>query len=154
MPRPTFPRDFLCAAQQGLRNTESSIGRRASSAFPGRAAIVLLGVVLLCGASAVREFEISIRDRRVEGSASTLRVKRGETVLLRWRTDEAVSLHVHGYDMRANLSAALPKSMRFEAGVAGRFPITAHEFGAVAVEDARPKRHREVTLLYLEVMPE
>ena len=154
MPRPTCPRDFLFAAQQGLRNTGSPIARGASSAFRGRAAIALLGVVLLCGASAVREFEISIRDRRVEGSASTIRVKRGETVLLRWRTDEAVSLHVHGYDMRANLSAASPKSMRFEAGVAGRFPITAHEFGAVVGEDARPKSHREVTLLYLEVLPE
>jgi len=154
MPRPTCPRDFLCALQQERRNIASSIGRCASSAVRGRAATALLAVVLLCGASAVREFEISIRDRRVEGSASTLRVKRGETVLLRFRTDEAVSLHVHGYDMRANLSAASPKSMRFEAGVAGRFPITAHEFGAVADQDARPNRHREVTLLYLEVLPE
>ena len=154
MPSPACPQDLPCAAQQGLRNLASSIGRCASSDFRGRAAIVLVGGVLLCGASAVREFEISIRERRVEGSASTLRVKRGETVLLRWRTDEAVSLHVHGYDLRANLSAASPKSMRFEAGVAGRFPITAHEFGAVADQDARPKSHREVTLLYLEVLPE
>ncbi len=154
MPRPTCPRDVLCAAQRGLRDSGSSFGRRASSAFRGRAAIALLGVVLLCGASTVREFEISIRDRHVEGSASTIRVKRGETVLLRWRTDEAVSLHVHGYNLEANLSAAAPTSMRFEAGVAGRFPITAHEFGAVADQDARPKSHREVTLLYLEVLPE
>ncbi len=154
MPRPACPRDFLCAAQQGLRNIESSIGGRASSVFWGRAAIVLLGVVLLCSASAVREFDISIRDRRVEGSASTLRVKRGETVLLRWRSDEAVSLHVHGYDLQANLSAASPKTIRFEATIAGRFPITAHEFGATADQDARPKKHREVTLLYLEVLPE
>ena len=120
----------------------------------GRAAIVLLSAALLCGASAVREFDISLRDRRVEGSASTLRVKRGETVLLRFRTDEAVSLHVHGYDMRANPSAAAPDSIRFEARIAGRFPITAHEFGAVAGQNARPKSHREVTLLYLEVLPE
>jgi len=130
------------------------MGRRTLSAFRGRAAVAVLGVVLLCAASAVREFDISIRDRRVEGSASTLRVKRGETVLLRWRTDEAVSLHVHGYDIRANLSAAAPRSLRFEAGVAGRFPITAHEFGEVADQDAPPKRHHEVTLLYLEVLPE
>jgi len=102
----------------------------------------------------VREFEISIRDRRVEGSASTIRVKRGETVLLRWRTDEAVSLHVHGYDMRASVSAAAPESMRFEASVAGRFPVTAHEFGAAADQGARPRSRREVTLLYLEVLPE
>lgn len=115
---------------------------------------MLLGVALLCAASAVREFEISIRDRRVEGSPSTIRVKRGETVVLRWRTDEAVSLHVHGYDIRATLSAASPKSIRFEAGVVGRFPITAHEFGVTAENDARPSTHREVTLLYLEVLPE
>ena len=154
MPRPTCPRDFLCALQQGRRNIASSIGRCASSAFRGRVAIALLGVVLLCGASAVREFEISIRDRRVEGSASTLRVKRGETVLLRFRTDEAVSLHVHGYDVQVNLSPASPDAIRFEAKVAGRFPITAHQFGAAADPKARPQSHREVTLLYLEVLPE
>ena len=154
MTRSTCPRDVLCAMQQAFWNIGSRIGGRASSEFPGRAAIVLLGVVLLCAASAVREFEISIRDRRIEGSASTIRVKRGETVLLRWRTDEAVSLHVHGYDIRANLSAASSKSMRFEAAVAGRFPITAHEFGAGANQAATPKTHRELTLLYLEVLPE
>ena len=132
----------------------SSIVRRASSEYRGRAAIVLLGVVLLCGAAAAREFEIGIRDRRVEGSASTLRVKRGETVVLRLRTDEAVSLHVHGYDLHVKLSPASPASIRFEAKVAGRFPITAHEFGAGAGQAARPKSHREVTLLYLEVLPE
>ena len=131
----------------------SSIGPWASGEFRGRTAIALLGLVLLCGAAAAREFEISIRDRRVEGSASTLRVKRGETVLLRFRTDEAVSLHVHGYDLPVKLSPATPASSRFEAKIAGRFPITAHEFGA-ADQSSRPKSQREVTLLYLEVLPE
>jgi len=154
MPKPPCPQGFPSAPQQGLRNIGSSIGRRASSAFRGRAAIALLGVALLCGASAVREFEISIRDRHVEGSTSTLRVKRGETVLLRWRTDEAVSLHVHGYDVQVNLFPASPDPIRFEAKVAGRFPITAHEFGAAADPKARPQSPREVTLLYLEVLPE
>jgi hypothetical protein len=153
MPRPTSARDAFCAAHHGWRVSGSAAGWRVSGAVPGRAVIVLLGVILLCGASAVREFELSIRDRRVEGSVSTLRVKRGETVLLRWRTDEAVSLHVHGYDVQANLSAASPRSVRFDATIAGRFPITAHEFGT-ADQAARSKGHREVTLLYLEVLPE
>ena len=154
MPRPTCRRNLLCAAQQRLRKIGSSIGTRVSIGSRARAAIVVLGVVLLCGASAVREFEISIRDRRVEGGTPTLRVKRGETVQLRWRTDESVSLHVHGYDVPLKLFPASPDAMRFEAKVAGRFPITAHEFGAAADRDARPKGHREVTLLYLEVLPE
>jgi hypothetical protein len=127
---------------------------RGSSAARGRAAIFLLGILLLCGASTVREFEIGIRARRVDGGASTLRVKRGETVLLRLRTDEAVSLHVHGYDLQANLSPAAPDAIRFDARIAGRFPVTAHDFGAVPGQAARPKGHREVTLLYLEVQPE
>lgn len=151
---PAAVMDFHGAARRVVRTAAASIADRASSVSRGRAAIVLLGWVLLCGASTVREFEISIRDRRVEGTAATLRVKRGESVLLRWRTDEAVSVHVHGYDIRANLSAGPPKSMPFEAGIAGRFPITAHAFGADAGREAGPKRHREVTLLYLEVLPE
>ena len=117
-------------------------------------AIALLGVVLLGAAATVREFDISIQNRRVAGGASTLRVNRGETVLLRWRTDETVSVHVHGYDIQATLSPGSPGVMRFVAGVAGRFPIEAHEFGAVADEEAPAHRHHEVTLLYLEVMPE
>lgn len=145
---------FLYALQQRLQNLALSIGRRASGGIWRRSAIVFLGVALLGAASTVREFDISIRDRRVEGSASTLRIKRGDTVSLRWRSDEAVSLHVHGYDLQVNLSATTPRTIRFEATITGRFPITAHEFGAAADQDARLKKHREVTLLYLEVLPE
>ena len=115
------PPGRLCASQQGLRNVALSIGRHGSAGFWRRSAIVLLGVALLGAASSVREFDISIRDRRVEGGVSTLRVNRGDTVLLRWRSDEAVSLHVHGYDLQANLSAASPETIRFEATVAGSF---------------------------------
>jgi hypothetical protein len=150
---PVRHRGFLCAAQQGPPRVATSPGQCALGAFWRRAAVVLLGAALLGAASAVHEFELRIVERRVEGGASTLRVNRGETVVLRWRTDEAVSLHVHGYDLKANLSPAAPASMRFEAGVAGRFAITAHEFGALADQSATPKKHREVTLLYHEVLP-
>ena len=134
----------------------SSIRPRASGGFRGRAAIVLLGVVAaLRRGVAVREFEISIRDRRVEGSASTLRVKRGETVLLRWRTDEAVSLHVHGYDVQANLSAASPDVHALRSDGRRSLPDHGTRIRRRGRPDrSRPKSHREVTLLYLEVLPE
>lgn len=133
---------------------ELSFGWLATGAAGRRTAAVLLGLALLGAATPAREFEISIVGRRVEGATATIRVKRGESVILRWRTDEAVSLHVHGYDLRADLSPASSTRMRFEAGVAGRFAITAHEFGAVADHEAAPRKHREITLLYLEVLPE
>jgi hypothetical protein len=131
-----------------------SMGTHVSGRFWGRFAIVLVGVALLGAASAVREFDISIRDRHVEGGESTLRVIRGDTVLMRLRADESVSLHLHGYDLRADLSPASTTNVRFEATIAGRFPITAHEFGAATVNAAHLTKHREVTLLYLEVLPE
>ena len=151
---PVRHRGFLCAAQQGPLSMATSPGRCALGAFGRRVAASLLGVALLAAASTVHEFDLRIVERRIEGGASTLRVNRGETVVLRWRTDEAVSLHVHGYDLKANLSPAAPASMRFEALVAGRFAITAHEFGVVADQSSPPKKHREVTLLYLEVLPQ
>lgn len=156
MPKPNRAQNDRVATQQNLRRDGSSIRGMGPIAFRMRATLGLLGVLVLCGASAVREFELSIRERRVDAGAGapTIRVKRGETVVLRWRTDEALSLHVHGYDLRAQLSTATPAAIRIEAGVAGRFPITAHDFGTAAARDARPNKHRELTLLYLEVLPE
>jgi hypothetical protein len=137
-----------------MPNMKLSFGGLAMRAVGRRSAAVILGFALLGAATAEREFDISIVQRRAEGSTSTIRVKRGDSVILRWRTDEAVSLHVHGYDIQANLSPASSTRMRIEAGVAGRFPITAHEFGAAAAHEASPRKHREITLLYLEVLPE
>jgi len=151
---PVRVRAFPCAAQQTPRDEEMPRAARAFAAAAARISAVLLAAAMLCAASAVREFDVGILQRRVEGGTSTLRVKRGDTVLLRWRTDETVSLHLHGYDVRASVSPGSTGTMRVEAGVAGRFPITAHEFGTAAGGDAHPKKRRETTLLYLEVLPE
>ncbi len=136
-----------------------SCGWRALGALGRRSAAVLVAAALFTAAPAwaalaVREFDFNIVGRKVDRGDSTIRVQRGETVLLRWRTDEAVLLHVHGYDVQASLSPGASTSMRFVAGVAGRFAIAAHEFGAAAEHDSQRKKHREITLLYLEVLPE
>jgi hypothetical protein len=137
-----------------MRRAGPSIRMRASRTLWRRCAIALFGVMLLGAAPKVREFDITIHGRHVQGGASTIRVTRGEVVLMRWRTDEQVSVHVHGYDINADLAPAAPTVIRFEASVAGRFPIEAHQFGAAADKDSAPKRHHEVILLYLEVLPE
>ena len=148
----------FCSTRQRNAQHASVIGpvckRPSEAALRRRTAAALLGLALLGAATPAREFDISIVGRRVEGNNPTVRVKRGDSVILRWRTDEAVSLHVHGYDIEATLSPASPTSMRFEAGVAGRFAITAHQFGNVADREAAPRKHREITLLYLEVLPD
>jgi hypothetical protein len=51
-----------------------------------------------------------------------------------------VELHLHGYDILALAKPGRITHMTFVAKIAGRFPISAHEFGHGA-------------LVYLEVYP-
>ena len=87
--------------------------------------------------------------RKIENIPATIRVTAGDRVELRWTTDEATTVHVHGYDIKLALDPAAEGRMRFDAHATGRFPISSHGFGAAASKGA----HREAVLLYLEVHP-
>lgn len=95
-------------------------------------------------ALAERFLDIKIIKRKVEGP-STIRVKQGEEIRLRWSTDESVAVHLHGYDIEKTLRPGETVEMSFKAHATGRFPIEAHGFGE--------KKGKHVTLLYLEVLP-
>jgi len=85
--------------------------------------------------------DLEIVKRQVKGGAQTLRVQVGDDVQLRWRTDERVEIHLHGYDVKLILKPGAAQTLRIDAKIAGRFPISAHDFG-----------HKN--LAYLEVHPE
>jgi hypothetical protein len=72
-----------------------------------------------------------------------VRVQVGDDVTLRWISDRALTLHLHGYDIESRVVPGGPTTMRFVARAAGRFPIERH--------DEQPGR--EPTLAYLEVHP-
>lgn len=90
-----------------------------------------------------RPFALDIREGRVAADKQTIRVTEGDLVELRWTADEAVELHLHGYDIRLDLKSGAPEMMTFEAHTAGRFPVSIHGSGG----------HDLGTLLYLEVYP-
>ena len=50
------------------------------------------------------------------------------------------------------LKPGTPAAMRVAAMIAGRFPVSAHGFGAAAGKHT--KHQREVPLLYIEVQPQ
>ena len=109
--------------------------------------------------SSVRVFELSIRDRGLVDAGDPLRIAEGQKVELRWTTDEATTVHLHGYDLEASLEPGTPASMRFDATATGRFPVTSHGF-ASSSDDGHSHEHEhapaaddERTLLYLEVHP-
>ena len=98
---------------------------------------------------AVRRVELKILRRKIVGDTNTLRVGAGDVVELVWTSDEAVRLHLHGYNIEAALTAEKPAHMRFRATVSGRFPIAAHAFG----DSPGERVAREKILGYLEVYP-
>lgn len=90
-----------------------------------------------------RSFALDIHNGHVAAGKRTVRVTEGDRVELRWTTDEAVELHLHGYDIRLDLNPGAPRTMTFEAHATGRFPVGIHGSGG----------HGHGALLYLEVHP-
>lgn len=117
----------------------------------------LVFAIFVCGAigaaePAARVIQIEIAARAASGTelsagrpSPVLKLVRGETVILRWRSDEAVRLHLHGYNIEARVPAGGTADMRLSARATGRFALETHGVGA----DARLHK----TLLYIEVHP-
>ena len=116
----------------------------------GRAqrALALLGLAVVVTSAGLVEAEsrlidLAIRNGVLPSASRVVRVQQGDDVTLRWSSDSALTVHLHGYDLEAKLVADTPMTMRFQAKASGRFPIEAHARGASA----------ERTLGYLEVHP-
>lgn len=117
-----------------------------------RAAMVLLlvaagGLINLVPVAAqenkVRTFNLDIRSGKVAEENKTIKVNEGDQITLRWTTDEAVKLHLHGYDVHLHVKPNEPKTMNLKAHSTGRFPFTVHGAGG----------HGKSAMAYLEVHP-
>ena len=98
---------------------------------------------------AERVFNIRIENGRAPENMRFVRVNQGDVVKLRWSTDRAVILHLHGYDIERRVTPGQIVEMIFEARVTGRFPVHVHAAGPTA---GRPARE-EAALVYVEVYP-
>jgi hypothetical protein len=101
-----------------------------------------------------RVIDLRIAGRRLEEGPATIRLAKGEKVVLRWTSDERALLHLHGYDLEAALEPGVRTPMAIDAHLIGRFPVTAHGFGPAAGKAAAANHRHEPALLYLEVHPE
>jgi hypothetical protein len=132
--------------------TPSIVNRRRRRLLDCGVALGIAGASVLVGRVRAEERVLQLRivGRKVVNAPATIRVKVRDRIELRWTTDEATTIHVHGYDIELALDPAAEGRMRFEANATGRYPISAHGFGAGTGKAS----HREVVLLYLEVHPE
>ena len=90
-----------------------------------------------------RFFSLNVISGKVAPSNRTIKVMQGDRVKLQWTVDEALALHLHGYDVRLDMKAGEQGIMEFEAHAAGRYPVGVHGSGG---------KHKGA-LIYLEVHP-
>jgi hypothetical protein len=109
-------------------------------------------------------FDLEIQDKVLSGF-ETFRVGQNDEVTLRWTTDEAVTIHIHGYDMKKKVIVDELAILQFTARATGRFlieghTVDVHKNDAHSDEDHVDDDHNDeahvndgFTLGYLEVMP-
>jgi hypothetical protein len=78
-----------------------------------------------------------------------VRVVKGDTVVLRWRSDQRLELHLHGYDVNTIVSPGTPAEMKIRARATGRFPVEIHGQG-----ESGGHGHGHRTIFHLEVYPD
>jgi hypothetical protein len=111
-----------------------------------RLAMLITMLLLLAWASAWAEprvVELAIRDGVLPREQRVIRVQQGDAVTLRWTTDRALTLHLHGYDIEQRVVPGTTATMSFSARATGRFAIEIHA----------SEGRRETTAGYLEVHP-
>lgn len=126
-------------------------GTLTRSRFIAAALITMLVPIAMPTGSAaqtgeVRRFELSIKDGKMDGGLRTVRVVRGDAVVLRWTVDQPTILHLHGYDIEIEVRPDAPREMAFEARSTGRFPVEMHG-------DNGEGRRAHRVLIHVEVHP-
>ena len=122
-----------------------------SVAFVGCLLAIPLLVTLCHGATRAHADEVTydlrIERGRVPADMRLIRVKQGDTVRLRWRTDRMTIIHLHGYDIETKVTPGVATEMNFTARATGRFSVSVH----------KPKQGgghtHEPPLMHVEVYP-
>ncbi len=113
---------------------------------------VLLSIALGAGAADVpqKSFELNIAKGVVPAPQRTLKVEKGDAVKLTITSDTAGELHLHGYQLSAQLSPGQPANLAFTAFATGRYPF---EWHAADTRASSSSHHRGPPLAVIEVRP-
>jgi hypothetical protein len=78
-----------------------------------------------------RRLAVEIRGGQVSGDTGRVPVELGDQVTLTVTSDAADELHLHGYDLEAELAPGEPATLSFTADIPGVFEAELHEAGTV-----------------------
>jgi hypothetical protein len=114
-------------------------------------AATVAGLAPAVGASATDlTFDLRIERGELPLNMRVIRVRQGDVVKLRWRTDQPLTLHLHGYDIEQALERDTVAEMTFTARATGRFPVHVHDVSTGAGSHS----HEEAPLVLIEVYPQ
>ena len=82
-----------------------------------------------------------MKGRAPVGDPQTFEYEKGDTIRLRFISDVAEEIHVHGFDEYVQVpGGGTPKTARFKADLEGIFEVEAHSSGEILAElEIRPK---------------
>ena len=79
--------------------------------------------------AADQRIEVQVSGGQLSGDTGRVPVAAGSHVTLVVTTDVADEVHVHGYDLEAELSPGQPTEIAFDATIPGVFEVELHEAG-------------------------
>ncbi len=86
---------------------------------------------------ATESFEFELQNGRLISGPTVVKVHQGDRLRLRFRSNATDELHLHGYNLKAQLRAGTEASWEFEASKPGRYGFELHhakaELGAIEV---------------------
>jgi hypothetical protein len=124
----------------------ATVSRRTSLHYAGALAFTVTGLLLdprpvWAQTGEIRLFAFDIHNGHVAKDKRTIKVTEGERIEFRWTADKTVELHLHGYDIKIEVTPDKSASMTFDANITGRFPVGVHGGGGHG------------NIVYLEVHP-
>jgi heme/copper-type cytochrome/quinol oxidase subunit 2 len=78
-----------------------------------------------------RRIEVEVTGDRVSGDTGRVTVPAGEQVTLAVTSDVADEVHVHGYDLTAEMVPGEPEELTFTATIPGVFEVELHDAGTL-----------------------
>lgn len=78
--------------------------------------------------------DVTVANGKVNPSGATIKVKAGQTVLIKAISDAAEELHIHGYDKELELAPGKPVSVKFTANMKGTFEVETHKSGKLVAK--------------------
>ncbi|MCW2681455.1 MAG: uncharacterized protein JWM62_2856 [Frankiales bacterium] len=76
-----------------------------------------------------RTIDVTYAAGEISGVEGRVEVEKGEQLVLRFTSDVVEEIHVHGYDLYADLVPGQPAQIAFTADLPGSYEVELHEAG-------------------------